>query len=377
MKLNKKERKNNLLFKSTYRKFLLNSIFLSIGIAIVFLIMALIIARFDFQWLYDFSPMLYDLLYNIWYTMFDYGYWIFIIPIIWMVSIAILLYRTMKKGFSYISDLKNAANQLFDKNIEYITLPSELQDIETSLNHLKYESEKNERLARENEQRKNDLIVYLAHDLKTPLTSVIGYLELLKESPDLPISQRAKYTDITLEKAYRLEDLMNEFFEVARFNDTQIVLMKKNLNLKLMLEQIVDEFYPITNEQDKCITINCDENITIYADPDKLSRVLNNVIKNAITYSFENTTIKISATLENDLININIENEGYTIPKDKLDLIFDKFYRLDSSRGTSNGGAGLGLAIAKEILNLHGGNISATSIDNITTFTLIIPQNNK
>ena len=167
---------------------------------------------------------------------------------------------------------------------------------------------------------------------------------------------------------------MNEFFEIARFNDTKIVLMKKNLNLKFMLEQIIDEFYPMTNEQSKKIVINCDDDITCYADTDKLSRVFNNVIKNAISYSFENTEININALCIDDMITVSIQNEGYTIPEDKLNSIFEKFYRLDDSRKTSGGGAGLGLAIAKEIISLHGGTITAESKNNITTFTLKFPK---
>lgn len=257
-------------------------------------------------------------------------------------------------------------NDLFSR--EQAEISAQLIEVKSTLLH-------NEQTLKAETERKNDLIVYLAHDLKTPLTSVIGYLELLKETPDLPIEQRLKYTDITLEKAYRLEELMNEFFEIAKFNDTKIVLMKKSLNLKFMLQQIIDEFYPITNEQSKNILINCNDKMMFYADPDKISRALNNVIKNAISYSFENTEIKINVSCDNEFITISIQNEGYTIPEDKLNSIFEKFYRLDDARTTSNGGAGLGLAIAKEIITLHGGNISAKSNNNITTFTLSIPQN--
>lgn len=150
--------------------------------------------------------------------------------------------------------------------------------------------------------------------------------------------------------------------------------MKKNLNLKFMLQQLIDEFYPITNEQNKNIVINCDDKIMCYADPDKLSRVFNNIIKNAISYGFENTEIQINVSCDTEFITISIQNDGYTIPEDKLNSIFEKFYRLDSSRNTRNGGAGLGLAIAKEIITLHGGTITAKSNNNITTFILTIPQ---
>ena len=374
MKLNK-----NSLEGKTLRKTFINFILLLIICSLIAPVMSSaiysIIMNMDFQWLYDLSPSIYSTATYWFYFFFLYGRFTNFMLIFYIAGISIFLYKSLKKDFYYISELGKASNQLLDKNIEYIQLPPELKEIETRLNHLKLECEKNERLAKESEQRKNDLIVYLAHDLKTPLTSVIGYLELLKDTPDLSIELRMKYTNITLDKAYHLEDLMNEFFEIAKFNDSNIVLMKKNLNLKFMLEQLVDEFFPLANEQNKEIVIDCDEGINCYADPDKLSRVFNNVIQNAISYSFENTKIIINAFCENGLITVSIQNEGYTIPENKLASIFEKFYRLDDSRSTSNGGAGLGLAIAKEILNLHGGTIQAKSKDNKTTFILTIPQN--
>lgn len=381
MKLNETNVENKI-FKKTRRQFIIATISCIIMPPILAFAILSIVGLLDFQWIYDMSPDFYYNIKNIFYAIYythDISVFIFI-AILWcipVICISLILYRMLKKSYSYISELENASKQLLDKNIDFIQLRPELSDIADKMNHLKREAEKNEQLAKESEQRKNDLIVYLAHDLKTPLTSVIGYLELLKEAPDLPINQRAKYTNITLDKAYRLEELMNEFFEIARFNDTKIVLMKKNLNLKLMLEQIIDEFYPLTNEQNKKIIIKCNNNINCYADPDKLSRVFNNVIKNAISYSFENTNIEINAYTENNIINISIKNEGYTIPKEKLESIFEKFYRLDNARNTTTGGAGLGLAIAKEIITLHGGNITAKSQNNITTFTLRLPINKK
>ena len=381
MKLNETNVENKI-FKKTRRQFIIATISCIIMPPILAFAILSIVGLLDFQWIYDMSPDFYYNIKNIFYAIYythDISVFIFI-AILWcipVICISLILYRMLKKSYSYITELENASKQLLDKNIDFIQLRPELSDIADKMNHLKREAEKNEQLAKESEQRKNDLIVYLAHDLKTPLTSVIGYLELLKESPDLPINQRAKYTNITLDKAYRLEELMNEFFEIARFNDTKIVLMKKNLNLKLMLEQIIDEFYPLTNEQNKRIIIKCNNNINCYADPDKLSRVFNNVIKNAISYSFENTNIEINAYTENNIINISIKNEGYTIPKEKLESIFEKFYRLDNARNTTTGGAGLGLAIAKEIITLHGGSITAKSQNNITTFTLSLPINKK
>lgn len=294
--------------------------------------------------------------------------------ITWIMGILIILFRHWKISLSYIDVITNASNELVIQDNSFIILPEELNQIAIKMNEVKQNALHNANLAKENEQRKNDLIVYLAHDLKTPLTSIIGYLKLLEEVPDLPIEQRIKYTNITIDKAYHLENLINEFFEIARFNVNNITLMKKNLNLKLMLEQIVDEFYPITTKQQKNISILCDSNISIYADSDKLSRVLNNIIKNAISYSFDNTIIEISCIILNENIIITIQNEGYVIPENKLNNIFEQFYRLDDSRNTNTGGTGLGLAISKEIVELHGGNIIAKSNDNITQFIVTLPR---
>ena len=120
--------------------------------------------------------------------------------------------------------------------------------------------------AREAEQRKNDLVVYLAHDIRTPLTSVIGYLELLKEAPDLPLEQRAKYLSITLDKAYRLEQLINEFFEITRFNLQSIPLNRENIRLSYMLMQMAEEFYPILTPGGKSVRLDVPEDLILPGD---------------------------------------------------------------------------------------------------------------
>ena len=139
-----------------------------------------------------------------------------------------------------------------------------------------------------------------------------------------------------------------------------------------MLEQIIDEFYPVSKNENKQIIINCDSNIQIYAYPDKISRVFNNILKNAMSYSYANTTINIDVKEEAEKTIISIQNTGDTIPKNRLEYIFEKFYRLDEARTTNSGGAGLGLAIAKEIVEAHSGEIFAESENNITTFTVIL-----
>lgn len=361
------------IVKSTFWSFIVQCMISLTIMGIIMIILAESRAIFDFQWLYNIFPHLYDLLDNIYELVFEIAYFIFIIFGTTLIIVLSLLYKLLNKIFSYVFAVSESADKLFDKNVEYINLPPEMVEVEKKLNHFKTESIKNERLARENEQKKDELIVYLAHDIKTPLTSMIGYLSLLSEIKDMPQEQRNRYIDIALDKSYRLEYLINELFDVARFNSEKIVLEKEEINLNLMLEQIADDFYPTLKEMNKKINFTSDEKTILYADPDKLSRVFNNLIKNAVNYSKENTDIDISILNKENQATVKITNKGKQIPKEKLDKIFEKFYRLDSSRTSKTGGSGLGLAIAKEIVELHGGRIYAESDMKETTFSVILP----
>ena len=222
-------------------------------------------------------------------------------------------------------------------------------------------------------QRKDDLIAYLAHDLKTPLTSVIGYLSFLTETPKMPEEQRQKYLDTALSKSERLEGLINEFFDITRYNLQKIPLEKQKVNLCALLVQVTEELYPILEQHGNTIQNDVDEEEYLYADPEKMARVFNNLLKNAAAYSDPDTPIVIRSERSVDSISIMIENTGVTIPEEKLEIIFEKFFRLDSSRAQETGGSGLGLAIAKEIAVQHGGDTTARSRDRRTCFAVQLP----
>lgn len=249
--------------------------------------------------------------------------------------------------------------------------------ISTQLVEIKSAMERQNRTVKEEINRKNDLITFLAHDLKTPLTSIIGYLSLLEEAPDMPDEQKAKYIGITLDKSIRLEKLINEFFEVTRYNFQDIILEKETINLSYMLVQMADEFYPLLTAHGNQAELQVEDNLTFYGDSIKLARVFNNILKNAIAYSYPDTAIRILAGKKTadgtEQIWICFINHGKTIPSEKLDTLFEKFFRLDSARTANTGGAGLGLAIAKEIVSLHGGFISAESQNELTTFQVTLP----
>lgn len=251
--------------------------------------------------------------------------------------------------------------------------PQEYAEAAAQITEIKAAMQRHEQILKEEATRKNDLIAYLAHDLKTPLTSVIGYLSLLDEASDLPKKQKEKYTSIALDKASRLEKLINEFFEITRYNLQQMELEEETIDLYYMLVQMTDEFYPLLKAHGNTAELKVDEDIVVFGDSIKLARVFNNILKNAIAYSYPDSVIEIWTENTTQEIHIYFRNKGKTIPAKKLNSIFEKFYRLDESRGTNTGGAGLGLAIAKEIVTLHGGKISAVSQREFTTFCVSLP----
>ena len=282
---------------------------------------------------------------------------------------------TLDYNFKCIPNLVlcTASEQLARPSDEPIVLPEDMKNVQDELNLVREQALRNAYLAREAEQRKNDLIVYLAHDLKTPLTSVIGYLTLLRDEPQISQELRARYTGIALDKAERLEELVNEFFDITRFNLTTLALEPERINLSRMLEQIASEFLPILAEKELRWRLDIQPGVEIVGDPDKLERVLDNLIRNAVNYSYAQTEIALSLIRLEDRVQIEVRNSGKTIPPDKLERLFEQFFRLDSSRSSATGGAGLGLAIAKEIVERHGGSIQAQSADESIQFTVLLP----
>lgn len=294
--------------------------------------------------------------------------------IIFFIPYTISWWLVEKHYLNTLTTTIEKMEHFFEEKETPVVLDKPFTDLELKLNKLMQENIKTSHLAQLEFQRKNDLITYLAHDIRTPLASVIGYLNLLEEIPDLPEEQRIKYTQITLDKAYRLEHLINEFFDITRFNLSSIPLEKEEINLNFMLAQLADEFYPLLEKGKRKVSLQLEENIVVFADADKLARVFSNLLKNAISYSFENSIITITAKNIQQETRIIFSNYGKTIPPHKLNTIFDKFFRLDQSRSTHTGGAGLGLAIAKGIIVQHGGDISANSNEKETIFTVTLPQ---
>ena len=301
-------------------------------------------------------------------------YYFFVFAFVILVGWVVISYYFIARPNQQLQALIDASGQLSQPTEEPIRLPPAMKSVEDQLNLAREEALHAQRTAREAEQRKNDLVVYLAHDLKTPLTSVIGYLTLLRDEPQISPELRARYTGIALEKAERLEDLINEFFDITRFNLSHLELEKQTVDLSRMLQQVVSEFEPMLAEEQLTCTLDLPARMDYPCDPDKLARVFDNLLRNACHYSTPGTEVRISGAETDTSMVLTFHNEGRTIPPEKLERIFDQFFRLDSSRATRTGGAGLGLAIAKEIVELHGGTISARSWDNQVEFQVTLPK---
>ena len=300
-------------------------------------------------------------------------YFVFVCALVVLAGWVVISYFFIARPVGQVEAMAQAAERLAAPGEESIHLPAGLEEAEVQLNAARERALRDARAARAAEQRKNDLVVYLAHDLTTPLPSVIGYLTLLRDEPQLSPELRARYTHIALEKAERLEDLINEFFDITRFNLTHLELEKQPTDLTRMLQQVVSEFQPMLAEADLTCRLDLPERLLCPCDGEKLSRVFDNLLRNASYYSLPGTEVRIAGGSDGETITLTFTNAGKTIPQEKLDRIFEQFFRLDSSRAPRRGGAGLGLAIAKEIVELHGGTIRAESAHDTVTFTVCLP----
>ena len=289
-----------------------------------------------------------------------------------VIVMSIIIYRFISKYVDSINEVYNSLDKIIQKDNETIKLPSEVNQFAEKINEIKYNyiiTKKNERDA---EQKKNDLIMYMAHDLKTPLTSIIGYLTLLTDEKEIPKNLQEKYMNIALKKALRVEELTNQFFDITRYNLHSMPITKQNIDLSFLLEQLVEESYPMLQEKNLECILNKPKSIPFIGDGDKLARAFGNLLKNAISYSYPDTTIQIDIKEENDIIQIIFKNKGDKIPEYKLEKIFDKFYRIDEARTSSTGGAGLGLAITKQIIELHDGKIYVKNDDEFIEFYIAL-----
>ena len=277
-------------------------------------------------------------------------------------------------GIRYLGRISDAVQSISQGNLNTevdVTGDDEFSAMAANLNKMSSDIRKLMDKEREAERTKNELITNVAHDLRTPLTSIIGYLELLAGNTQIPQEMQHKYIEIAYSKSRRLEKLIEDLFGFTKLNYGKIAMHIGQIDIVKLLEQLLEEAYP--NFEEKNLSYDLQSNVPakiISADGNLLARLLDNLIGNAIKYGADGKRVLVKIHGEEDTVTVSVTNFGRVIPADELPLLFNKFYRVEQSRSATTGGTGLGLAIAKEIVDMHGGTIRVASDLNGTVFTV-------
>lgn len=277
-------------------------------------------------------------------------------------------------GIRYLGRISDAVQSISQGNLNTevdVTGDDEFSAMAANLNKMSSDIRRLMDKEREAERTKNELITNVAHDLRTPLTSIIGYLELLAGNTQVPQEMQHKYIEIAYSKSRRLEKLIEDLFGFTKLNYGKIAMHIGQIDIVKLLEQLLEEAYP--NFEEKNLSYDLQSNVPakiISADGNLLARLFDNLIGNAIKYGADGKRVLVKIHGEEETVTVSVTNFGRVIPADELPLLFNKFYRVEQSRSTTTGGTGLGLAIAKEIVDMHAGTIRVSSDLNGTVFTV-------
>ncbi len=291
---------------------------------------------------------------------------------IFVIVLVIAFYLLTAKRIAYLEQIIQGVEELsqgkFEQQIpvkgsdEFSILASEINDMSRKLKSLIDQE-------RENERAKNELITDISHDLRTPLTSVLGFLQLIANGSCDDRKTYQHYADIAYAKCENLKKRIDDLFEYSKLNNTKMKISRLTISLSELIEQVVLGFIPVFSENGIEYRLSLpNQKIVLSADPLLFARMLENIINNAVIYGKEGKLIEIALTQVNQEAVITIANYGNPIPDNDLSNIFEKFYRADKSRTSQ--GTGLGLAITKAIAEKHSGTISAFCDKGKTTFEL-------
>lgn len=221
--------------------------------------------------------------------------------------------------------------------------------------------------------QKNELLMYLAHDIKTPLTSLIGYLNYILDHP-LSNEEEQKAFQIVDEKSLRLNELLDEFSTILRYDEKISELNYDYFGLEIMFQQQLEGFFPLLQQKQLGFHHEIEKDLIIYCDYDKMQRVLENLMRNALNYAIKNSDIHFKAWSNEHSLYMEFANQCEGINEENIQHLFDEFYRSSQARVSKSGGAGLGLAIAKEIIELHKGKIEAYLEGKTIHFRMELPM---
>lgn len=286
----------------------------------------------------------------------------------------LLFIKRIVKDMTYISDrIIDIADGKSDEKI-IIERQDEIGEIAGRINEMTEQINQLITSERDALQSNKDLIACVAHDLRTPITSVKGYLDLALDTKHYDLEQRQKYVRIAQTKANRLEYLIHDLFNYTKLTSGEITLHRSKIDLVQLVEQMVDEFYPLFQEEElECTTKYNISYLEMNMDGELIARAVQNLLSNAIKYGKDGKHVYVELECLEQEVQIRVTNYGLVIPEESIKHLFDKFYRVERSRNVKTGGTGLGLNIAQEIVHLHGGRIQVTSGASGTCFTIALP----
>ena len=286
----------------------------------------------------------------------------------------LLFIKRIVKDMTYISDrIIDIADGKSDEKI-IIERQDEIGEIAGRINEMTEQINQLITSERDALQSNKDLIACAAHDLRTPITSVKGYLDLALDTKHYDLEQRQKYVRIAQTKANCLEYLIHDLFNYTKLTSGEITLHRSKIDLVQLVEQMVEEFYPLFQEEElECTTKYNISYLEMNMDGELIARAVQNLLSNAIKYGKDGKHVYVELECLEQEVQIRVTNYGLVIPEESIKHLFDKFYRVERSRNVKTGGTGLGLNIAQEIVHLHGGRIQVTSGASGTCFTIALP----
>lgn len=294
------------------------------------------------------------------------------------ISLSILFFYLLTKPYStYFNEISNGIHYLARGNFKhrvYIQSNDEFGDIAQAINLASEKLEEAIQRGDFSENSKEQLVVNLAHDLRTPLTSVLGYLDLILKDEKLTKEQVRHFLTIAFTKSQRLERLIDELFEITRMNYGMLPVEKKQINLSDLLLQLKEELYPVFEKNDLIARVNILPHLPILGDGEMLARVFENLLTNANRYGYDGQFVDINGFVDAGEVVVQVINYGDSIPPNELPYLFDMFYTGDKARTHQEGSTGLGLFIAKNIVEQHNGTITAESSLIRTVFEVRLPQ---
>ncbi|WP_108993247.1 HAMP domain-containing sensor histidine kinase [Paenibacillus agaridevorans] len=297
--------------------------------------------------------------------------------LIFFIPLAVWFFFLLTKRYArYFHDISGGIRSLaagqFDAKV-HIASTDEFGDIARDINLAGEKLMEAQERGDAAESSKEQLVLNLAHDLRTPLTSVIGYLDFILKNGDLPQAQIQHYAMIAYSKSQRLEHLIDELFEVTRMNYGKLDIVRNPMDLSELLHQMSEEFYPQLENRGLTARMDVAPSLVIQGDGELLARVFENLISNAVHYGGGGQFIDIHGRLEGEEVVVEITNYGDFIAPEDLPYIFDMFYTSDKARTYHEGSTGLGLFIARNIVKQHQGRITADSNVIRTKFQVRLP----